>query len=298
MEVLHIQERFKDGYLQSLQPYPNWVVWSLLENKQGEMKKVPFNPRTHMSASTTNPQTWDRLPVALNALKSGRFAGLGFVFSESAPFTGIDFDNCLVDGKITPDVEDIVAQLDSYTEYSPSLRGLHVIVKGKLPGKNIKQKGIEMYDSERFFTITLNHLPGFPIDVKESSYLPALYERYTKRQPAPAVFSPFEAVQPRYSDEAVLRKAMSNPRMGELFRRHFMADASLWTGPQAIHNSPSEAVWRLVLYLRFYTYGNASQMDRLFRQSELYTISKWDEPRGSSTYGRETIMKALEPEEK
>jgi putative DNA primase/helicase len=73
-----------------------------------------------------------------------------------------------------------------------------------------------------------------------------------------------------------------------------MADPTLWSGEPAMHTSPSEAVWRLVLYLKFYTYGNASQMDRLFRQSKLYEMSKWDEGRGDSTYGKETIKKALD----
>ncbi len=49
-----------------------------------------------------------------------------------------------------------------------------------------------------------------------------------------------------------------------------------------------------MLYLKFYTYGNPEQMDRLFRQSKLYEISKWDESRGDSTYGQETIKKALD----
>lgn len=294
MDIQLLHERFRQGYLAALQSYRHWVVWTLLEDKHADLKKVPFNPRTHKAASTTNPHSWDTLPVALNALKTGRFAGLGFVFSESAPFTGIDFDDCLENGNITPAVEETIKALDSYTEYSPSLSGLHVIVHGRLPGKNIKRATIELYDKERFFTITLNHLPSSPIDAKESSYLPVLYEQYQKPKPTPLVLYPSEGIQPRYSDEKVLEKAVNNPKMGELFRRHFMADITLWSGPHAMHNSQSEAVWRLVLYLKFYTYGNAEQMDRLFRQSKLYEMSKWDEPRGDSTYGQETIKKALD----
>jgi putative DNA primase/helicase len=219
---------------------------------------------------------------------------LGFVFSESAPFTGIDFDDCVEDGKIKPDVEEKIEELDSYTEYSPSKTGLHVIVKGKLPGKGIKRPGIEMYDKGRFFTVTLNHLPGCPLDAKESGYLHTLYRENTRHTTTPVVLYTPETIPPRYTDEAVLNKAMTNPKMGELFRRHFEADATLWSGPNPMHNSQSEAVWRLVLYLKFYTYGNAQQMDRLFRESKLYQISKWDEPRGNSTYGQETIKKALD----
>ncbi len=294
MDIQPLQERFREGYLESLQPYRNWVVWTLLEDKRGDLKKVPFTPRTLKAASATNPRTWDTLPVALNALKTGRFAGLGFVFSETAPFTGIDFDDCLENGNVKPDVEETIEALDSYTEYSPSRSGLHVIVKGRLPGRNIKRTNIELYDKERFFTITLQHLPGSPIDVRESSYLQPLYEKHKKPKPTPVVLYPPEGTKPRYSDDKVLEKAMNNPKMGELFTRHYMADPTLWSGPHAMHNSQSEAVWRLVLYLKFYTYGNPEQMDRLFRQSKLYEISKWDESRGDSTYGQETIKKALD----
>jgi putative DNA primase/helicase len=174
MEVQRLQERFNQGYLESLQPYPNWVVWTMLTDKHGDLKKVPFNPRTLRAASPTDPRTWDDLSTSLAALKTGRFAGLGFIFSKDAPFTGIDFDHCIEDGKIKPDVEELIEALDSYTEYSPSKTGLHVIVQGKLPGRNIKRAGIELYDKDRFFTITLNHLPGAPIDVKETDALAAL----------------------------------------------------------------------------------------------------------------------------
>jgi putative DNA primase/helicase len=293
MDVHRVEALFNQGYLESLQPYPHWVVWTLLEDKHGDLKKVPFNPRTHKAASSTNLRTWDTLPVALSALKGGRFAGLGFVFSESAPFTGIDFDHCIEHGKLKPDVEEVIEELDSYSEYSPSRSGIHVIVKGRLPGRNIKRPHIELYDKERFFTITLHHLAGAPIDAKESSYLPTLYEQSSTPKPTPVFLYPSEGMKPRYSDEKVLEKAMSNVRMGETFRRHFMGDESLWTGKGPMHHSQSEAVWQLVLYLKFYTYGNAEQMDRLFRQSKLYEVSKWDENRGDSTYGAETIRKAL-----
>jgi len=86
--------------------------------------------------------------------------GIGFTFSEDGPFTGIDFDDCInEDGKITRWVSEIVQKAGSYTEISPSGNGLHIIGKGKIPNdfKNPitpEDKNIEIYDHDRFFTVT------------------------------------------------------------------------------------------------------------------------------------------------
>jgi hypothetical protein len=45
-----------------------WVVWRH-ENRAGERKKVPYDPRTGKAASTTEPATWGSFEDALNALR-------------------------------------------------------------------------------------------------------------------------------------------------------------------------------------------------------------------------------------
>jgi len=46
--------------------------------------------------------------------------------------------------------------LDSYTEYSPSGKGLHIFVKGDIPVDGRKKGFIEMYKAKRYFTMTGN----------------------------------------------------------------------------------------------------------------------------------------------
>ncbi len=85
-------------------------------------------------------------------------AGIGFVFSSADKYTGIDLD-----GRVDPETGDIVkwawewiAKFDSYTEYSPSGTGTHIIVKGKSPHngrREVDSKKVEIYSTERFFTI-------------------------------------------------------------------------------------------------------------------------------------------------
>jgi hypothetical protein len=58
---------------------------------------------------------------------------------------------------------DIVQHLDSYTEWSPSGEGLHVLIRASLPGSGGRRHhGIEVYSSARYFTITGGHYEQAP----------------------------------------------------------------------------------------------------------------------------------------
>src|SRR5438067_11446738 len=81
-----LRERFQSGMLSELMPYPQFVVWKYTV-EQKKLKKRPFNPRTHLPARTNDPSTWTSIEPALKALATGRFNGIGVVFSESDPFT-------------------------------------------------------------------------------------------------------------------------------------------------------------------------------------------------------------------
>src|SRR6266516_4715379 len=118
--ALDLRERFSTGLLSELTPYPQFVVWKyVVEDKK--LKKRPFHPKTHVPARTNDPSTWTNVTTALKALATGRYNGIGFVFSESDPFTGTDLDACVgKDGSIAPSAQEIIASLSSYTEYSPS----------------------------------------------------------------------------------------------------------------------------------------------------------------------------------
>src|SRR6266568_6059627 len=83
----NLRERLQAGLLSELTPYPQFVVWKYtVENKK--LKKRPFNPKTHMPAKTNDLSTWTDVTIALKALATGRYNGIGFVFTEADPFTG------------------------------------------------------------------------------------------------------------------------------------------------------------------------------------------------------------------
>src|SRR5690606_11402118 len=104
---------------QELRTLAQWVLWRL-EMRDGKWTKVPLNPRTLTRANSTDPATWSTFDEALAALDHYETVnGIGFVFSEDDPYTGVDFDKCIVDGELDPAVRAMIENLGSYAEYSP-----------------------------------------------------------------------------------------------------------------------------------------------------------------------------------
>jgi len=75
---------------------------------------------------------------------------------------------------------DEIKSVQSYAELSPSRSGAHVITFGtkrrQEPGSG---RSMEMYDRGRFFTVTGDHIPGTPLDVREPA--PGAWRRSTRR---------------------------------------------------------------------------------------------------------------------
>jgi primase-polymerase (primpol)-like protein len=152
-EVLAVRP---EGIPDELKTYRAWVLWRLvwIEEKQ-KWTKHPHSVHTGRKASSTDSRTWGSFENVLEAYEAGEYEGIGFVFSSGDPFAGVDLDKCRdpETGKVEPWAAELVETLDSYTELSPSGKGLHVIVKGKVPTP-LKRPHVEMYSVERYFTVT------------------------------------------------------------------------------------------------------------------------------------------------
>ena len=131
---------------------PQWVVWKAVGEKPD---KVPYSIRTRRKASSTDLMTWSTFEEALRAYESDGYDGVGFVFSSGDPYVGVDLDDCVdpETGEVALWALQISEGLNSYTELSPSGKGLHIILRGKVP-RPLKKDQIEMYCTERFFTVT------------------------------------------------------------------------------------------------------------------------------------------------
>ncbi len=138
---------------EELRQCPQWVVWKLEKRDDGNAK-VPHIAGGVGKASTTNPLTWRTFEETLKAFRTGRYDGIGFVFSSNDPYAGIDLDKCRdpETGELEGWADKIVGEMSGYAEVSPSGRGVHVIVRGKTP--NRRKGRLEIYGSARFFTVT------------------------------------------------------------------------------------------------------------------------------------------------
>jgi len=93
-------------------------------------------PGTASFASVQDPETWASFDAAVEtAADDDPVAGIGFVFTEDDPFVGVDLDDCrnAETGEADSWAHEIIEQLDSFTEVSPSGTGYHVYVRGELP---------------------------------------------------------------------------------------------------------------------------------------------------------------------
>jgi putative DNA primase/helicase len=152
----------------ALKAREQWVCWRAVPNGD-RIEKIPVCADTGSHASSTDPDTWTDFTTAVMKAFTTEDLGIGFVFTQDSGITGIDLDKCRdpESGVLEPWAEEILQDLNSYTEISPSGRGLHIYVLGELPPGRMKKGRIEAYQRGRFFTVTGRHLEGTPATVEE-----------------------------------------------------------------------------------------------------------------------------------
>ena len=159
---------------------PQWVCWRW-RLRDERWRKPPVDPRTGRNANENDPATWAGFFDAVNAHAEQDFPGVGFVLTPSDPFLGIDLDRCRdpATGELDPWAEQIVAALDSYSEVSPTGRGVHVIVRAAMPSASARRKGlIELYFAGQYFAVTGHRLLDLPRTAQlRQDEVDALYDR-------------------------------------------------------------------------------------------------------------------------
>lgn len=261
-----------DNVPEELKQLPQWVCW--VGND-----KVPKNPATGKNAMSDNPKTWGTFSQAVKACETFGFDGVGFEFANG--YFGVDLDHCMDNIDF---VDEFVETLQSYTEFSKSGSGIHIICKGRLPEGRRRKGNVEMYSSGRYFICTGNiYNPKYTqitdctesIKILHSKYLPSDTPKVPERK----------FVEAKFEDEEIIDKAR-NCKSGYLFAMLYQGN---WQG---VYNSQSEADLALCNQLAFWTQKDELQMDRIFRMSGLMR-PKWDEKRSGSTYGAITIGRAI-----
>jgi primase-polymerase (primpol)-like protein len=268
----------------ALRDLPQWVAWRP-ELRPGKSKpaKVPINPHTGRTAKVTDSRTWGTFDRAAALAHEQQLAGIGYVFAAEDPYCGIDLDRCIdpASGRLDPWAEEIVADLMTYTEVSPSGSGVKLVLRGRLPEGRRRRGKVELYDRGRYFALTGVRLPGTPADVlSRQPALDALHRELfgDGRQPAPPAVRPAAALS--VADAELVRRAL-RARNGAKFRQ-------LWNGHWSGYSSPSEASYALASLLLYWTGGDVGRAEALFRQSGLMR-PKCDERRGGTTWLRYSL---------
>ena len=289
----------KDKIPTELIDRPQWVSWGGTLNDDGSLNKVPINPKTNRSSSSIDPETWGTIDEALHCTTNHKRYGIGFVFTEEDEYMGIDLDYCIdQEGHMHPTAQDIVGTFQSYTEITPSKRGVHIIIKGKIPedARNKKndpnlfddpKSAVEAYSKSRYFTVTTK-IVGVFNTIKEIDDT-TLSEFFTKYLPPrkPAVITRMADSKAPISmpDEALITK-MKEADNGDKFSR-------LWAGDISGHDDDdSKADMALCGILAFWAQNNAYKINSLFKLSGLYR-PKWERRLGDTTYGYYTINNAM-----
>lgn len=287
---------------EEIRSLPQWVGFFREAAKNGKTTKKPVDPKTLYGASSTNPETWGTFEQALSCIgkhcrvgqSEGTVEGIGFVFSP--PYCGIDLDNVIdpETGEVNPQAVDIIQNMNSYTERSPSGKGFHIIYKGDLHTEwKCKQADVfgngtdlEMYQQGRYFTVTgdlwnnnntISERESMACLVQKAYMKPKEIAEQNKSKSPPALLP---------LNENEILTAARNSRNGMLFSELY---AGSWQGR---YGSQSEADMAFCSMLAFWFQCDFDKMDAVFRKSGLMR-DKWDRKQSGSTYGALTLKKAI-----
>lgn len=293
---------------ETLQQNGLFCVWSYQDRPNStKPAKVPYNPQTGHRARVDHPEDFAPLDVALTALQAGAYSGIGILIDKN--LCAIDIDGCIDEmGQLSPLAADVVQKMQTYTEVSPSGRGLRLLflisepIDQSIYYVNNPAYHVEVYSSgtNKYVTLTGNVLVPFQHLEGRSPQLQAVLEKYMRRaRPAPTPASPGNEIVPPTIPltqsfdqlaQAIITKA-SKAKNGVNFTALMNGDTSSYQGDK------SAADLALCNILAFWTKKDPSLMDYIFRQSKLYR-DKWNRPTGGRTYGELTIQCAIEGTQK
>jgi putative DNA primase/helicase len=271
--------------------YPQWVCWRYVERGPNRKPdKQPVNPWTLHNAGVHWANTWSTCQhvymTYLMYAKRG-INGIGFVVTKDDPFVGVDIDNCFADNRFTLEAQEIVQHLGSYTEVSPSGRGLRILIACADYLENRRTRALEIYSHSRFLTLTGNRVEGAPATITQ-----VMKEQITALTTDPATELKAQAVQPRepipcrFDGMQLWTHIFEHDQYGAQHLKRFLGDTSFDRGDHSF------AVIRLLNSLARWTKGDAVKMRSMMLLSPLVN-EKWFSKRGTGDWLDHQIADAI-----
>lgn len=259
------------------------------EERNGSRTKVPYDPRTGLRARSNDPASFCGFDQAAQAQG---YDGMGIGMFNG--ICAIDLDDCVADdGRFSETAQIIVNLMHSYTEFSPSGKGIHILFaasdfqydSGTYYIMNHPAR-IEVYvagATSKYVTVTGKVCASLDYGDRTAE-LQQVLKRFMEK-PGTSARNAINAANSDASTDELLQRALSC--------RNDAAFKALWEGSAAGYPSSSEADYALCRQLAFWTGRDADKMDAMFRQSGLMR-DKWDCKQGGSTYGQITIQQAID----
>jgi putative DNA primase/helicase len=295
-----------------LKSLPNWIWW-----RRENDTKVPYvvgNWSRH--ASSTDPSTWTTFANAVHNMTLSKTEGVGFVIHGAAQekkIVGFDLDGCRnpETGELTSWAQELMEEIGSYTEITPSETGVRVWVIGDLPrgtrvfnldpaagfGDKVK---IEVFDCARYFTVTGNACGGWvgQQDIQQRNLEPIyrfcehIRNQFPAAKPIATVtdFSDHGCVQIKHTG-TILTSKLGLLLYGNVAQaKPFIIEDGC--GNSVEYPSHSEADMALATLLAM-NGKSTEEIVEAFRASSLYR-RKWER----ESYRENTITKAMETAKK
>ena len=275
---------------QELMSYPQWVCWRYVDRGEGRKPdKQPVNPRTLANAGVHWANTWATFDVAfatyLRHVREG-ISGIGFVLTPDDPYVAVDIDKCVEGQEIEDRAVQIIEELKSYTEVSPSGHGLRILLSSTQYHDNARTAAIEVYSHSRYVTITGRHVTGTPdtISVASADQIAALLP-----PPAQAPKQSTHTSRPEQylvGDKDLWETIFAHDKYGQQHLQRFYGDTALDRGDHSF------TVIRLLNCLARWTQCDAAKMRSMMLLSQLAN-DKWFEKRGGGDWLDHQIADAI-----
>lgn len=237
-----------------------WCGWKLTSKG-----KVPFDLSTGKFAKSNDPSTFVTYPVLLQHAheyiaydeEGAMIGGIGLGIFNG--FSAIDIDHCVNDnGELSSLAKELIEFIDSYTEFSPSGRGIRIIFKTDVKIDKLKyyinnhKLGLEIYisnNTNKFVTITGNAISDINKGINECNIQRILDKYMLKGDPLDIALDKDDKLRMLWNSRA-----------------------------SGSHGNESETDMALCCKLAFYLKGDFNAIDDAFQRSP-YFGSKDEEHR-------------------
>jgi len=271
-----------------------WCLYKIIQ-RDGKNTKLPLKPNGKPAISN-DKTTWFSYEACIAALNRNIGDGLGFMLGDG--YIGIDIDKVSddimeysMDYHVNSMTADFLREISTYAEISPSKTGLHFIGKGEVPGERKRYKNLEIYDKDRFFTVTGNVIKDRDRNkvINIDSELKPLYEKYMPKINKISAENKISPTLTFYKGEQDI--------LDKLFYRGYFS----YTGEdlrqiyygnyESYFNSQSEADFFMLGRLLYYT-SDTEKAISLMENSGLKR-EKWYKRRGATDYIHYIANKAI-----